>query len=172
MKLFSVDAETDGLYGPAIAIGAVVVENGMEIDRFEGRIPDFLVTNEWVKKNVLPNLKDMAITHDTSVDLEEEFWQFWIDHGDCMVIAHCCYPVETGLFRRCVERDMMARTFFGPYPAIYDISTLLFINDHNPESVDEYIKLHKLTVNHSGNSHHPVYDALAAIAVFHHLYAV
>lgn len=188
-KLFSVDAETNGLYGNTFAISVVVYEQMptipgpiaqieyagnrgfelKEIIRFEGRIPNSFVTNEWVKKNVLPALEGMKITHQTPEELEEAFWKFWIENKeDSTVIAHCGSPVESGLFRRCVERNLEERAFSGPYPAIHDVATILLALGEEADSVDSYIKKYKLSVPFVGSTHHPSYDAIVAAEVYKH----
>ncbi len=142
MKIFSVDAETDGLYGVAFAIAVTVRDEGKEIASFQGRCPDSVVKNDWVKQNVLPAILGMPITHQESESLEEAFWEFWMKNKDgCIVIAHCGSPVESGLFRRCVERDEVGRAFHGPYPAIHDIATKLLLKGYSPDSVDNYLKM-------------------------------
>ena len=56
MNHFVVDAETDGLYGEVIAIGAIVFdENGTQIDCFAGKIQGLIpenITDEWTRLNV------------------------------------------------------------------------------------------------------------------------
>jgi hypothetical protein len=169
MRLFSVDAEVNGLYGRAFAIGVTIREDGHELASFVGRIPDELVSDSWVRANVLPALRDMQVTHSSSDELEEAFWAFWMAHKDgAIVIAHCSSPVETGLFRRCAERDLANRAFAGPYPAIHDVATLLLTIGEEPGSVDEYNKSNDITVPFDGVSHHPMYDALAAAVAWEH----
>lgn len=162
-KVFSFDAEVNGLYGPSFAIAVTVRQDGAEIAQFSGRVPDSVVSDGWVRDNVLPALKEMPITHSTSEELEEAFWQFWMEHKDgATVIAHCASPVETGLFRRCVERDLDARQWSGPYPAIHDVATILLLLGEEPDSVDSYNKSHGVKVPFTGATHHPMYDAVAA----------
>lgn len=162
MKIFSVDAETDGLYGPCFAIGVTIRDNEKEVSRFEGRCKSDVITNKWVIRNIIPALTNMPITYDTSEQLEESFWDFFYKNKDgSTVITHCGSPVESGLFRRCVERNLNLRTFSGPFPAIHDVATLLLINGFNPASVDEYNKLHNISVPFNGVTHHPLYDAIA-----------
>ena len=56
-KIFSFDAETNGLWGKAFAIAAVVTdENGKEIDQFIGRCPVQGEVNHWVSENVIPEM--------------------------------------------------------------------------------------------------------------------
>lgn len=171
-KIFSLDAEVDGLYGPSFAIAATVRENGAEIAKFEGRVPDSVVTDGWVKENVLPALGDMEVTHQSSKELEEAFWAFWKEHKDgSIVIAHCGSPVESGLFRRCVERDLESRQWDGPFPAIHDVATLLLALGEKPDSVDSYNESHGIVVPFNGVSHHPMYDSVAAAVAWEHAFA-
>lgn len=169
MKIFSVDAETDGLYGRAFSIAVTVREDGVETAKFEGRIPDSCVSDEWVLEKVLPALTNMTVTHESSDELEEAFWTFWISQkADAIVIAHCGSPVEADLFRRCVERDTTNRRWDEPYPAIHDVATLLLARGEDPSSVDSYNSNHGITVPFSGVSHHPMYDAVSAAMAWEH----
>lgn len=169
MRIFSLDAEVDGLYGPAFAVAAVVREDGREVARFVGRAPDSLVTNEWVRDNVLPALAGMDVTHSSSEELEEAFWAFWLAQRDgATVIAHCGTPVEAGLFRRCVERDRASRQWNGPFP-LHELASLLLAVGENPTSADEYVRTHGLTVPFAGVAHHPMYDAAVAAVVWEHV---
>lgn len=171
MRIFSFDAEVDGLYGPAFAIAAVIREDGREVVRFVGRAPDSLVKDEWVRKNVLPALVGMAVTHISSVELEESFWAFWeAQKAGAVAIAHCGSPVESGLFRRCVERAPAERTFAGPFP-LHEVGTILFALGEDPTSVDAYLKKYALDVPFEGVTHHPLYDARAASVVWEHALA-
>ena len=56
--VLSFDAETNGLWGQAFAIAAVLFnENGAETARFVGRCPIEGEVNSWVKTNVLPKME-------------------------------------------------------------------------------------------------------------------
>lgn len=165
-KIFSLDAETDGLYGDSFAIGVTVREDGAEIAHFVGRCPHE-GANQWVLKNVVPSLVGTSITHKSSKELEEAFWGFWMAHRDgAIVIAHCAYPVETGLFARCVERDLDARQWSGPFP-LNDVATLLYQLGEQVNSVDAYMAKHGLSLP-DGESHNPYYDAVVAALVWEH----
>ena len=61
MKIFSFDAETNGLYGQAFAIGAVVTDDEKEIARYISRCPIDGKIDKWVAENVLPQIKDIAV---------------------------------------------------------------------------------------------------------------
>jgi len=177
--VFSIDLEVDGLYGRGFAAAATVRKDGVEVARFEGRVPDSAVSDGWVRDNVLPALAGMPVTHSSSLELEEALWAFYAEHclvegqwgpsfngAGVSVIAHCGSPVESGFFRRAVERDG-SRTFQGPLP-LQEVGTLLEALGENPSSVDAYVKAHGLTVPFDGVSHHPMYDAAAAAVVWEH----
>ncbi len=170
MKVFSFDAETNGLYGFAFAIAVTVRKDGREIASFQGRIPDSFVTNDWVKQNILlPRALDgMPITHQTSEDLEEAFWNFWMQHRDgATAIAHCGYPVETGLCRRCVERKPDERLFQGPFP-LHELETILFAVGEYPIAAEQYASNHGVVIPFAGKEHHPLYDAVVTAVVWEH----
>ena len=167
IKIFSLDAETDGLFGSAFSIAVCVRKGGVETARFVGHCL-YGGTNEWVLENVLPALAEMPVTHESSEELEEAFWQFWLKHREeAIPIAHCHSPVETGLFRRCVERDLEARQWLGPYPAIHDVATLLLLLGEKADSVDAYVAKHGIEVP-EGTAHNPYYDAVVAGLVWEH----
>ncbi len=172
MKIISCDAEVDGLYGPSFAIAATVRVDGVETARFEGRIPDSAVTDGWVQANVLPALAGMPITQSSSEELEESFWAFWQAQKEgATVMAHCGSPVESGLFRRCVERKLDERAFAGPYPCLHDVGTALLALGEDPSSVDGYNRKNGIAVPFAGVAHHPMYDATAAAAAWEHAMA-
>lgn len=47
-KIFSFDAETDGLWGKAFTIAAVVIEDGIVTKKFVAKIDTNIVKDEWV----------------------------------------------------------------------------------------------------------------------------
>jgi len=101
VKVFSFDAETDGLWGRAFAIGALVYdEAGNEIARFVGRLPDSEVTNQWVRENVLPQLIGVPVTHQSYDALLTDFAAFYMAHKNgADVIVHMGYIVEAKVLR-------------------------------------------------------------------------
>jgi hypothetical protein len=103
MKIFSFDAETDGLYGPVWAIGAVVSEEpNAEGTVFAGRIEptDEVVTDSWVRDNIVPyGLESHWSFREFSSreDLLNAFWDFWIEHcNDALVLADCVLRLRLG----------------------------------------------------------------------------
>lgn len=126
MNIFSVDAETNGLYGSHWAIGAVVLdEQGETVDQFAGQIdPAVWVDDPWVAENIVP-VVDLP-RYDTNQALLEAFWAFWIEHREStLAVADFGTPVEASLFRQCIQVDD-SRTFLGPYP-LHELGTALLL---------------------------------------------
>jgi hypothetical protein len=164
MKIFSFDAETDGLYGPVWAIGAVVSEEpNAEGTVFAGRIEptDEVVTDSWVRDNIVPyGLESHWSFREFSSreDLLNAFWDFWIEHcNDALVLADCGTPVEAGLFRACVELDLENRKWQRPKP-LHELATALLLAGHDPWETDR----RELSGKTKLVQHDPVDDALAA----------
>jgi len=171
-KMFSFDAETNGLWGQAFAIGALVYdEQGAEIARFVGRLPDTEVTDQWVKENVLPKIQDIPITHTTYAEILSDFAAFYKANKEgCDVVVHMGFIVEVK-----VLRDLHAAGLIGdwdaPYPLL-DVSGNLQQAGEDPTSVDKYVQKHNLSVGEfEGGTHNPLYDSAVAAVVYRNLVA-
>ena len=165
MKIFSFDAETNGLWGQPFAVAAIVYEAGTEIDRFLGRLPDSVVTEEWVVKNVLPTLAEVRPTHETYEAMLADFAAFYLAYkqdADC--ICHMGYIVEAHLLRE-MHRLGFIGDWDAPYP-LYDVSGLLQAAGEDPTSVDDYAKKHGLEVADYGTTHNPLYDCEVAARAY------
>ncbi|ADI02114.1 hypothetical protein [Syntrophothermus lipocalidus] len=160
MKYFFVDAETDGLYGPVIAVGAVVYDDGWtELGTFQGAVDldNYIMTEEWVKQNVLPHMKQIAPRYESESELLDAFWGFWITHREgCLCIADVAYPVEMSLFKKCVLKNEQERRFQGPYPLL-DLSTALYV-----KGIDPLIDRGALVSGEAFTRHNPLDDARLA----------
>lgn len=156
MLAFSFDAETDGLYGEAFAIGAVVMESGgQELDRFEGISLHEPIVNPWVCENVLPLVGGLT-AYDTRKALREAFWQFYLKwRGKAIIVADVPYPVEAQLLRQCVQEALDERCFQGPFPLL-DVASVLFACGEDP-LVDR-----RAYGGYESPAHHPVEDARAS----------
>lgn len=167
MKILSIDAETNGLWGKAFAIGAVLYENGKEIKTFLARCPINGRVDKWVSENVLPQLENIKITHVSYGHMLHEFSKFYLDNKvNSETIVHMGVPVEARLFL-----DAHACGYIGdwdaPYPLI-DISAFPEIGI----SVDSYNQMKKINVPlESGGTHNPLYDARATALAYMHLKA-
>lgn len=171
-SVFSLDAETNGLWGQAFAIAALVYdESGMEIGRFVGRCPIEGSANEWVRDNVLPQMEGIPVSHETYHALLADFASFWLANKDnTATIAHMAVPVESNLFRDLHVRGLIG-DFDGPYPLI-DIAGMLLMAGEDPTSVDSYAAKHSIGVDSAkfmGETHNPLYDAAQAAVVYQHL---
>jgi hypothetical protein len=169
-KIFSFDAETNGLWGKAFAIGALVYdESGIETARFVGRLPDTEVTDDWVRENVLPKIGDIPVTHGKYEALLADFAKFYMTNKqDADVIVHMGFIVEVKILR-----DLHVAGLIGdwdaPYPLL-DVSGNLQQAGEDPTSVDSYVKKYELSVGEfEGGTHNPLYDSAVAAVVYRHL---
>lgn len=164
MKIISIDAETNGLWGKPFAIGAVLYEDGEEIDSFFARIPDNNVNVQWCIDNVLPVLA--PVTHETRYDMYEAFALWYNLHRkDATVLWHMGHVVEAFLFRELVINDYLGE-WDAPYTPI-EVSEVLRMQGFAPDSVDTYATAHGIVAE--GKTHDPVYDARIAAQVYFHL---
>ncbi len=160
--VFSVDVESYGLYGNPFAIGVSVrdLATNKEVDSFfawhpltavEGYAEDTRDT-KWLHENVLPYL-GTAPTHQTPRELRDAFWAFYSKWWarKAVFVADYGVPVEAHLFRLCVQDDLAARNWEGPYP-LHELGTRLF--DHGQDPIATYDRLPDETP-----AHHPLFDA-------------
>lgn len=167
-KILSIDAETDGLWGNPFSIAAIVYENGIEIAKFVARLPDSVVTNQYVIKNILPAMENIEVTHESYKNMIRDFANFYKNHKEnATCICHMGYIVEAHLLRE-MHRLKYIGDFDAPYPLL-DISGHLDAASEDPTSVDKYVKKYKLVVTDYGTTHNPLYDCEVAAKVFIHL---
>lgn len=169
-KVFSFDAETDGLWGNPFAVAAIVYENGQETARFLARLSDAAVTNKWVAENVLPTLADVSPTHETYAAMLADFALFYkANKADAECVCHMGYIVEAHLLREMRRLDLIG-DWDAPYP-LYDVSGNLQAAGEDATSVDNYAKKHALEIADFGTTHNPLYDCEVAAKVYLHLQA-
>lgn len=154
--LFSFDVETDGLYGPAFAAAAVVMdENGKILDQFCEKCMTPPILDDWVKANSLPHLEDIPECESRRA-LRDHFWNFYMKYkAQCTIVADTPYPVESGFLRACVEDCPEARIWQGPYPLL-DVASILYAHGLDPDA-------DRLAFSgQEGKRHHPLDDAIAS----------
>lgn len=189
-KIISIDCETDGLWGKPFAIAAVVYEfveehfvpgtvgvdgirhrraykrHWKETYRLTTRLPDGVVTNEWVKENVLPSLSGMDVTHDNYEDMLAAFSGFYNAHKDGTVLWHMGHVVEAFLFRECVRLGFIGE-WEAPYTPI-EVSMTLREHGYDPSSVDGVMTALDFE-KPNGSTHDPLYDCICAFRVWERL---
>src|SRR3989344_3062894 len=95
MKVFSFDAETNGLWGEAFAISAAVYQDGKLMADFIAYLGADGVTDGWVRDNVLPKLGGLVKTHSSYDEMLVAFADFYkANRTDADIIAHMGVPVE------------------------------------------------------------------------------
>ena len=156
MRYFSFDAETDGLYGEAFAIGAVWMdEDGRILEKFAGQCIAPGIASEWVRENCLPHLVRLP-EYPSRAALREAFWQFYMHCREgSVIIADVPYPVEAQLLRTCVEENLEERCFQGPYPLV-DVASMLFARGLDPDTDRQEFS------GYTGSAHNPLDDAIAS----------
>jgi hypothetical protein len=176
MHVFSFDAETNGLWGQAFAIAAIVYnEHGKERARFVGRCPIAGKVKKFVAENVLPLMEDIEVSHESYDALLASFAEFYLrEKTDAVVITHMSVPVEAK-----VLIDMHCRGLIGdwdgPYPLL-DVAGILKARGADSTSVDKYNEKYGLMVGrseaHGLGTHHPLYDAISTAVAYIHLMGV
>lgn len=171
-KIFSFDAETNGLWGQPFSIAVLVYdENGKETARFVGRCPIEGEVDGFVAEKVLPQMEGIKESHDSYGSLLSDFAEFYLrEKKDATVIAHMAIPVESGLLRDMHSREVIG-DWDGPFPLI-DISGCLDQAGEDPTSCDGYANKHGVAVDpaeFAGGTHNPLFDSAQAAAVYRHL---
>ena len=158
-NIFSLDCETDGLYGKCFAVGVFVLSpEGLIIDKFSGISQIEEVTNDWVKENELPELGGLKI-FSTRKQMRNSFWEFWMKHKEsCICISDIGTPVESGFFKQCVLDDLENHQWDAPYP-LHEVATLLFAKGIDPDiNRIEYSGINTEAIK----QHNPADDALVS----------
>jgi len=166
---FSFDAETDGLWGQAFAIAAVVVDTGTGavIDQFEARLPDSDVKTAWVRQNILPVLS-APVTHDNYAAMLKTFAEFYHKHrNQCVFVTHMGYIVESKIIRDMHDLSLIG-DFEAPYPLL-DVSGNLEQAGYDPTSVEAYARANYIESEFKSVAHDPLYDADITAKVYCHL---
>lgn len=166
-KIFSFDAESNGLWGKAFAIAAVVYSNGVEISKFVGRCTIEGDVDEWVKNNVLPKIEEIPVNYKNYKELIAGFADFYMKNKkDADILVHVGFPVEVKILL-----DMHDFGFIGdwdaPYP-LYDLSLYLAQAGENPISAKDYATKYGLSFLKE-REHNPLYDAQLTARIFIHL---
>lgn len=168
-KLFSYDAETNGLWGPAFSIAAIVETADGQRREFIGRCPIEGDVNPWVKDNVLPEMTGIPENYPDYPSLLKGFCEFWLaEKKDAKAIVHMGQPVEARLW---IDAQRMG--IIGDWDAPYcqvDLGSFPEIGD----SVDSYNAQHNISAlaeAFAGGTHNPLYDSEQALRAYKHYMA-
>jgi hypothetical protein len=166
MKLLSFDIESNGLHGPAFAVGAVMVNSaGQVLDEFVARCPIDDSVDPWVTEHVLPALAGLPQTHATPRALRDAFWP-WYRRAAARanyVLATNPYPVEARFLIACQQDDLKTRYFEHPFPLL-DLGTLYV--QAGARSHEARDRLRNQVIGHEPKlEHHPRWDAWAAALI-------
>lgn len=166
-KIVSIDAETNGLWGNAFSIAAVIADKQGNIEKsFIGRCPIDGTVNNWVAENVLPQIENIPITHESYQELLKDFCEFYLTHKEgAEIIVHMGLPVEAKLFLDAHDLNFIG-DWDAPFPLV-DISAIPKIST----SVDNYCALHNISTDpeiYQGGTHNPLFDATQALRAWVH----
>lgn len=139
-KFLVFDVESIGLHGEAYDVGGVIIDDGVEVQRFRfwcdperafGDAPGFA----WVGENWEIPLKGSNCQ--TPREVRDKFWSFWSCYRDELTIAaDCPWPVEARFLAQCIDDDRAARQWHGPYPLI-DVASVRLAAGLDPLGTDE-----------------------------------
>lgn len=169
MKIFSFDAETNGLQGNAFAIAAVVKEEDGTIKEFLARCPVSEKLDAWVEENVMPQLNNLKETHKDLKRMLKSFAEFYLENKeDAVFIGHMVVPVESRLLIQMHQLGLIG-DWDMPYN-LYDLAGMLLMAGEPTDSVDSYNQKNGLEIpTFSGGTHNPLYDSYAALTAFERL---
>ncbi len=170
-KIFSFDAETNGLEGHPFSIAAFVCdEEGVEIDRFVGRCPIMDEVDVWVLENVLPPMEGIDQTHATLLELLRAFSEFYLKYtdDDTIILAHVQFPVEARVLTL-MKKACMITTDEAPFP-LHDTASVLEMLGEESTKHGAYKKKYDIDMSDIGGGwHNPLYDSVLTARVWIHL---
>lgn len=157
LRFLSVNTESNDEYTGSKNISAVVRVDCKTVDTFTGRVTAY-------------GCADNASVFESSVALEEAFFKFYAKyHNDeFLTLGYFCFPNETDLFTRCIQRDVTNRHYLSPFP-LHELGTLLFYKEESPLGLYEYVVKYGIEDPYNGDSSHPLYYSMLAAIVFEHL---
>jgi hypothetical protein len=125
--ILCLDVETDGLYGPPVAVGAVVLDERGRLAESLLSVRDCVMTDPFAARVVMPMLAQLPATASSVHELCRGFWTWYARvreaYEGLLFFVDCGYPVETNFLAKCVECDP-SRAKQSPYP-VHELATLL-----------------------------------------------
>jgi hypothetical protein len=168
MKKLIFDVESDGMYGQGFAIGYIILDDKNNIIKYDSIKSREEIKNEWVKENVLPNLKTIK-TVDTNKELRTIFYNVLQENKDCEIWSDVNFPVETNFLSDIAKDDIDDMAFNMPYP-LKDISTIVIVNVSRKDVFNNKLFSRYEQLIHSKNvyeikEHNPLHDCVASAYV-------
>lgn len=165
-NLFSYDAETNGLWGQAFSVAAIVETEDGQRKEFVGRCPISGDVNPWVRDNVLPVMEGIPENYPDYRSLLQGFVEFWkANKADATALVHMGQPVEARLWIDAHEMGLIG-DWDAPYCQV-DLGSFPEIGD----SVDTYCAQHDISAvaeAFAGGTHNPLYDSEQALRAYKH----
>ena len=167
---FTFKSETDGLWGQAFFISAIVINHSGEVvDQFIGKSNIDSVKDGWAVNHILPTLISVEVTHESYERMLKAFARFYMkwENNSTMVINNG-YMIETK-----VIRDMYDFGFIGEWDApapLYDVVNFLQMAEECP-GIEYYAQSHGLLSNYSGKvpPESTLHDPYVIGIVYNHL---
>ena len=158
-KILSWNIISNGPWGQAFVIGAVLYENGEETKRFLARCPIEEEKSDWVDQKVLPIIRGIHQTHSSYQEMLKAFAKFYMDNRANSDVIHMGLPVASK-----IVFDMHTFKYIDEWASLYpwlDISSCLKLAE--VDSVEEYNENHALVVKYPeiGGTCNPIYDCRA-----------
>jgi hypothetical protein len=159
-KLLSLDVESNGLHGPAFAVGAVLMSaDGKVLDEFSARSEIRGEVDSWVKENVLKSLKNFPVTHKSAKAMRTAFWEWFKvakEQADFVLVDNG-YPVEARFLLQCQDDNIDERYWDHPYPLL-DLAGMLLQVGEKPLTVKAKFVQDRIK-DEPANRHNPRWDA-------------
>ena len=159
-SILSIDAETNGLWGQAFSISALLYDaDGKQVAEFVGRCPIEEEINPWVAENCLPKMIDIPENYKSYKEMLKDFFDFLQQYKDTVVSSHMGHIVESKLLHDAHDMGIIG-DWDAPY-LWYDVC--LFFDD----STNKYCEENGIDIGEE-NTHNPIYDCKSAYKAFKH----
>lgn len=163
--IVSLNVESNGLFGNPFLMSAIAYNGEQEISKICLRLEDVYVTDSYVIDNILPNLKNVKVTHKLENLMYYDFRDWYASLGESTVIFHMGNPVESNCLRLLHQKVGMDY----PYAPI-ELSTLMrLVSPNEYDSVDAYVKGNRIEVDYTFEQHKMYYDCSANYRTLQHI---
>lgn len=152
------DVESIGIHGEGYAVGALVCRAGsciQECSFWAACDPAKAAGDDEDRKWIADNIPPIATTHETPAEVRAAFWRYWLEQKaripNLVMAAECGWPVEARFLAACVDEQMPASKWAGPYP-LHEVAS--FMEAAGMDVMATYERQ-----SHELPRHHPLADA-------------